>query len=341
VVIPVIDEAEALGALIADLHAQRGVRLQIVVADGGSIDTSRERASAAGATVIESPAGRGVQMNAGAAVATSDWLCFLHADSRLTRTDQLAGAIRQLTAAGAADSAGHFRLRFSGRGDRRGFFYRYLEAKTASGRRHTINGDQGLLLHRDLFAAIGGFDTGMAFLEDQRMAAAIEGRGRWLLLEHELVTSARRFRREGEYSRYLLMALIMAMHLARVPAFFEQAPAVYSRQRDTRRLALTPYFRLLRELMRRCGARASIRVCWRMASIALAESWQPFLAFDVALAPVLGARRRVFLGLHDRWLRPLIVHVPGQALLMLILAMLIFGPLQLGCWLRERVRPFE
>lgn len=335
VVIPVIDDAGPLAALLDDLGAQRDISLQIIVADGGSHDNSIAVARNRGATVVSAPAGRGRQMNAGAAAARGDWLCFVHADSRLTRPDQLARAVQRLAAQQDRRVAGHFPLRFMRNCHTHRFFYRFLEAKTATGRRYTINGDQGLVLRRDFFAELGRFDTRLPFLEDQRMAAAIERRGRWRLLHDRLATSARRFEQEGEHPRYWLMALIMAMYIVDVPVFFERAPQVYARHGETGRLRLMPYFRLLRRLMQECGPRASLAVAWRIAGVMLSQSWQLFLALDLALEPLFG-RERYLTRLHDRVLRHVIVHPPARALLLIGGAAWLFGLMQLRYWLRER-----
>lgn len=306
------------------------------MADGGSRDDTRAIARRHGAQVVESAAGRAAQMNAGAARARGVWLCFMHADSRLTHPRQLAQAIGCLEAAGTGRVAGHFALCFIRQRSGRRFLYRYMQAKSATNRRYTINGDQGLILRASFFDELGGFDTRLPFLEDQRMAAAIErAGGSWRLCPYRLATSARRFELEGEGTRYLLMALIMAMHIARVGLFFERAPDVYARQRHTGRLMLMPYFRLLRALWRDCGLRAGLRLCWRIAGVTLAESWQLFFAIDVWIEPLAGRGRRRATRAHDRWLVPLIQHRVGQALLMGVLLATIFGPLQLWCRLRE------
>ncbi|WP_348766208.1 TIGR04283 family arsenosugar biosynthesis glycosyltransferase [uncultured Salinisphaera sp.] len=335
VVVPAIDEAEALGPLLADLAAQRDVVLQVLVADGGSTDRTVALARAGHAEVVFSPPGRGAQMNAAAARATHPWLCFLHADSRLTHPRQLAAAIDALGADDRARLAGHFALSFDRETTGHAFFYRYLEAKSATGRRYTINGDQGLIIATRFFNELGGFDTGLGFLEDQRMAAAIVEAGQWRLCPHRLATSARRFENEGERARYLLMALIMAMYTAGVDRFFERAPSVYARQSQTERLLLGPYIGLLASLWRECGTGASIAVSWRIAGVALAQSWQPFLAIDVALEPVWG-RRRHALRLHDRLLRPLLQNRLLQSVLMAAGLAWIFGPLWLWCRLQHK-----
>ena len=51
--------------------------------DGGSEDRTCLRAESAGALVVTAARGRGLQMNSGAAAATSPVLLFLHADTML------------------------------------------------------------------------------------------------------------------------------------------------------------------------------------------------------------------------------------------------------------------
>ena len=58
VIVPALDEAEVLPGLLADLHGQQGVRLEVLVADGGSSDATAALAVAAGARVVNAPRGR-------------------------------------------------------------------------------------------------------------------------------------------------------------------------------------------------------------------------------------------------------------------------------------------
>ncbi|MES1940923.1 glycosyl transferase family protein [Salinisphaera sp. T5B8] len=335
VIVPAIDEATAITSLLADLAAQRDVVLQVIVADGGSSDDTVAVARAAGAEVIASASGRGIQMNTAAARARYDWLCFMHADSRLTHPGQLAAAIACLDQIGDHRVAGHFALRFVRETAGHAFFYRYLEAKSATSRRYSINGDQGLIMRARFFHELGGFDTRLPFLEDQRMAAAIAAGGRWRLCPYRLATSARRFEQEGERARYLLMALIMAMYSADVPCFFERAPAVYKRQSQTARLVVTPYIDLLAALWREYGTCAALKVSWRMAGVAVSQSWQPFLALDVALQPVLGTRRYASAS-HDRLPTGVLHNRAVQGVLMVVGLCWVFGPLRLWCRLRNK-----
>jgi len=92
VIIPTLDEAANLPSILADLRAQQGIGLEIIVADGGSRDVTRELAARYGAILVAAPPGRGRQMNAGALAASGGFLLFLHADSRLTDVFMLRNA---------------------------------------------------------------------------------------------------------------------------------------------------------------------------------------------------------------------------------------------------------
>lgn len=85
VVIPCLDEAETIGRVVErTAEALRATKLtfEVVVADNGSEDASRERAERAGARVVDASAHRGVgaATRAGAEAAQGRWLVFLDAD---------------------------------------------------------------------------------------------------------------------------------------------------------------------------------------------------------------------------------------------------------------------
>src|SRR3954464_4852707 len=83
VVIPTLDAAATLPRTLAALAEGRraGLVAEVIVADGGSRDDTPALARAAGATVVEAPRGRGLQLAAGAERARGAWLLFLHADT--------------------------------------------------------------------------------------------------------------------------------------------------------------------------------------------------------------------------------------------------------------------
>lgn len=319
IVVPTLDAAAGLERTLSAVAPGAD---ELIVADGGSTDATAAAVAKAGARFVAAPRGRGAQMNAGARTASSPFLLFLHADSELVSTRQLCEALDALRAdiaRGGGHVAGHFALRFARRGLGHRFFYRYLEQKSALNRPHTINGDQGLLLPAAWFRELGGFDERLPFLEDQRIAARIFETGRWITLPGRLLTSARRFEREGAYRRYTLMSLIMGLHVAGCEEFFARAPKVYAAHGETGRLLLSPYLALARRVLLDAG-RAGFGIVYRAGRFTRQNSWQPFFGLDVLLATPLRGRRPA-LAFHDRVFAPLTNHALADALAALLIAL--------------------
>ena len=314
VVVPALDEAQALPPLLRQIAGQQQIRLEVIVADGGSADGTVGIARSAGAKVIMAPRGRAAQMNAGAGQATADFLLFLHADSELLQprllTDALQALRRALADAGHARIAGHFPLRFSGTSPRHDSFYRYLEGKTRLNRPYTINGDQGLLIARAFFDELGGFDQRLPFLEDQRIAAKIFARGGWIVLPGELVTSARRFEAEGPAQRYTLMALIMGLHAGGADAFFAALPQIYAAHADTGRLDLRPFVAAIEKYLQGLGFVERWRLLYRIGRFIRENTWQLFYRRDF----IAGAQLRPRLRFCDRFVEPLVRNPAASAL---------------------------
>lgn len=341
IIVPVLNEAKHLPRLLLALSQQTDITLEIIVVDGGSDDASVELALAQpgaqpGVQVVRTSPGRGQQMNAGAELASADWLLFLHADTLPRYATQLRGALASLQASKNLKVAGHFALEFQREQNENNLLYRYMQEKTASNRRYTINGDQGLLIARTWFAELGGFDTRMAFLEDQKIAAKVHERGRWQCLPGTLLTSARRFETEGVRSRYLLMAIIMTAYAIELQAFFERAPRLYQTQGSTGRLLLTPYFRCLGACMRELGWREGLARWGRVGHFIVRQSWQLFFFIDVVLRPWLGKGRYPATRLHDRLIAPCIHNRVGDWVLSVLA--FIYGMVLLRGYYRWRER---
>src|SRR5688572_7063886 len=80
IVVPTLDEEPAVRR---NLPAAIAAADEVVVSDGGSSDRTRELAANLGARVVAGPAGRGAQLNRGAAATDAELLLFLHADTTL------------------------------------------------------------------------------------------------------------------------------------------------------------------------------------------------------------------------------------------------------------------
>jgi rSAM/selenodomain-associated transferase 2 len=189
IVVPVLDEAAALPALLDATLSLHG-DVEVIVVDGGSADATREVARAAGATVVQAPRGRAAQQNAGARAARGDVLVFLHADSRLP-SDAHASLERAL--ADPRVAGGNFALRFEG-GDA---FSRVLGAWYAVQRRLGVwYGDSTIWVRPDVFCALGGF-PGLPIMEDYALVRALRRAGATACLPGPATTSSRRWRRLG------------------------------------------------------------------------------------------------------------------------------------------------
>lgn len=325
IIVPTLNEGATLPHLLGDLQRQCDIKLDIIIADGGSSDATLDLAAAHGCQIVNAPRGRGRQMNAGVRAATAPWLLFMHADSRLHNATLLREALSAIRDRGDDTTAGHFPLRFERSVAGHEHLFRFLEAKTASNRPLTINGDQGLLISRRYFDLLGGYDERLPFLEDQRIAARIFASGRWMVLPGELTTSARRFEQEGHTPRYLLMGVIMAMHSAEFDAFFAAAPAVYAAQPEAQPLQLAPFRRLILRLLREQGVRRSSRLFYRTGQLVRRNLWQAALWRDLGRddSSQRDLRR------YDRYLAPLLANPVADLIAASLTTLWFFGVLPL------------
>ena len=341
VVIPTLNEAENFPSLLDDLKKQQNISLEIIVGDGGSSDATRSVTDAYDVRFVSARRGRGVQMNAAAEHASGDYLLFLHADSRIDCPCLLQNAVQAMTDERCGDDriAGHFSLRFIRSAKRNAMAYRYAEEKSAFNRANTTNGDQGLMLTKEFFRQLGGFDESMPFLEDQRIAEKIRSQGRLFTLPGHLNTSARRFEAEGFHRRYILMSMMMGLYSIGAEEFFARAPEVYRVQQDTGTLSLSPYFGLIRRMMYDdWGLWGSIRVFYRLGRYIRQNSWQMFFFLDVWLRPLLGPGRYPFLSFHDRVFGPCTSFKVFNALTGVICLVWFMGVLAPFFWFVDRRR---
>jgi rSAM/selenodomain-associated transferase 2 len=210
-VIPTLDAGGVLGEALTALADARLVR-EILVVDGGSRDDTVAIAKAAAAQVITAERGRGSQLAAGAVAACGEWLLFLHADCRLK--------------SGWEEAVAAF-LAGTDAGSRAGYFAFALDDTIPAARRlerivawrcrafGLPYGDQGLLISRSLYDAIGGF-AALPLMEDIDLVRRL-GRHRLALLDATAVSSARRYRSGGYVRRPLRNLLCLSLYFAGVP----------------------------------------------------------------------------------------------------------------------------
>lgn len=214
VIIPVLNEEKALPETLRNVFAQTSDidQVQVIVADCGSEDRTQNIVKKTNnVELVISNRGRAVQMNAGAAQAKGEWLLFLHADTLLPPVG--LQVIQSLTSA-QEKQAGCFRQRFS----KDHWFLRFVSRlhnwRCNKGR--IMYGDQGMFIRRRLFEQIGGFPE-EDILEDVLISELIVKQTYPILLEHEVITSSRKFEQRGLYRSFFDIFIIMSCYELRLP----------------------------------------------------------------------------------------------------------------------------
>ncbi len=182
VVIPTHNAASGLPAALQSLFdaAMDGLVSEVIVADCGSTDATREIADVAGATVIE--AGLGQQLLAGAQAARKPWLLFLEPGAALEKGWE--DEARAFMAEGETRAAA-FRFRLAGKG----FRPRLREAFAAIQARALARPRccNGLLIPAKLLEEVGA--ASMPPVEEADLVRRL-GRGRVFMLRSAVIASA-------------------------------------------------------------------------------------------------------------------------------------------------------
>jgi rSAM/selenodomain-associated transferase 2 len=217
VVIPTFNSEGSLPATLASLvsAAVEGLVREVIIVDGGSRDGTATIADQTGARLIAGERGRGKQLAAGADAARFPWLLFLHADTALEPgwERQVVQFVMRIDSGEGRQAAAAFRFALNDQGLRP----RLLERLVAM--RCTVlalpYGDQGLLLPKRLYQALGGYRP-LPLMEDVDLVRRL-GRRRIFLLRARALTSAERFKRDGYLRRSGRNLLCLTLYLLRVP----------------------------------------------------------------------------------------------------------------------------
>jgi rSAM/selenodomain-associated transferase 2 len=205
VVIPVLNEEKSIATTLAAVAPLKPHELIIV--DGGSSDRTAEICNRLGATVLSSPRGRGLQMNHGARQTTGDVLLFLHADTRLPGSafGDILRALRNPQCVG-----GRFDVKLDGAHWMLGVIGAMISLRSRLSR--VATGDQAIFVRREIFTELGGYPD-IPLMEDVAFSQALKRRGAVACLRSRVVTSARRWEREGIWGTILKMWMLKSLYL--------------------------------------------------------------------------------------------------------------------------------
>ena len=205
IVIPALNEADFLDSLLPYL-IEIAPEAELVIADGGSTDGTREIASQYGKVVI-SPRGRGQQLNFGAACATRDVLWFLHADCRPHKDS--VKAIESSLMDGSY-RAGGFEYEFFEPDWRFRLLAWHSNIKNRIKRQ--LYGDMGIFVRRELFFRMKGFRQAH-LMEDFDFGRRLRRQGQVVILPLKMQTSSRDWHRTGIIRKIIKDAFIRTAFL--------------------------------------------------------------------------------------------------------------------------------
>lgn len=186
IIIPTLNEAQAIGRLIDRLLTADREKIEIIVVDGGSEDETIAIADKAGIQVLHCDCSRAKQMNAGADAAKHDILYFVHADT-LPPIGYLADGAHYLNQGYDAAcyrskfESSHLMLRLNE------FFTKFywLVAR---------GGDQSLFIRKSTFEALGKFDENMVIMEEYPLIAELMKTKKMALIPKSIAICTRKYK---------------------------------------------------------------------------------------------------------------------------------------------------
>jgi uncharacterized protein len=194
IIIPVLYEAERIRTCLENLLQLAGdINLEVIVVDGDPKGTTLSHVPSQypyALKGIQSPKGRGTQMNAGAQIAQGQVLLFLHAD-----TDLPDRALLDILHTCKQYTGGAFDLAIAS--PRRSL---KLVGKVASWRSRLTRipyGDQAIFMRKDIFEQVQGYPD-IPLMEDVALMQRLKQHGYPIhILSQTVKVSARRWEKEG------------------------------------------------------------------------------------------------------------------------------------------------
>lgn len=199
IIIPVLNEEEPIYGLLQQLQRYRNQGHEVIVVDGGSTDKTVSISQSLADKVIQSKAGRAVQMNNGASQASFDILWFVHADTLVP--DNAVERI-QYYLSKDKNQWGRFNIKLSGSHVLFRIIERMINIRSCvSG---IATGDQGIFVNKNIFEVVKGFSN-LPLMEDVELCKRLKSISSPVCAKEVLTTSSRRWEQNGILSTVVLM----------------------------------------------------------------------------------------------------------------------------------------
>ncbi len=193
IILPVLHEADGINKIVTHIRTiDEDGAAEIIVVDGDPMGSTINAIQDPGIITAIAEKGRARQMNHGATLAAGEILLFLHADTFVPAhsLERVATVLRNPRFVAGAFDLGIY-------SERRIFkiteMYVFLRTRVT----RVPFGDQAIFVRKEYFQKISGYRD-IPLMEDIELMARIKRRGdRIVIIPEKVMTSARRWEREG------------------------------------------------------------------------------------------------------------------------------------------------
>ena len=227
IIIPTLNEEACLKQTLKLLQKLEPPPQEIIIADGGSTDRTTEIAARFQVKLIEvSKKSRAMQMNAGTEAAASEYLCFLHADTRVP--SDLVHIVQKTLSDSKTSLAGFVSI--MGQEGKTHYFTTYLNyVKTFFGPLiyspyqcifkglRLLFGDQAMFCRKADFLKAGGFDAELSIMEEADLCKKMNTLGKIRQIHRCVYTSDRRIAHWGFWKAHFVYLSIFFFWMLHVP----------------------------------------------------------------------------------------------------------------------------